>query len=179
MSELPKEDVHRETSKRGRGALGCIIGAAIGVAAGTGIGMHQEFKHDRLYERGIKESIRDAAVEGYAWKEGVNPKFYDIERPALILNPETMTMHGHLYAFKRDSEGAITDTIDYGPILHESVGYTITQKMGRQVEEDVNKVKQAFERAGEWTKNTYRKTDSTIREWLRKDEPQDTLQQRK
>ena len=131
-----EDEVDKQTRRTPRGGLrwkGFMAGLIMGAAAGVYGGMLQESRHAVLYTRHMKHQIEEAAVQGYAWKEGSDPFFYNYERPALVLDPEEMTMQGYLGKIGPDG-----DTIVAGPIRKDGkIGYTLQEKVMREVDEGI------------------------------------------
>ncbi|MBD3209276.1 hypothetical protein GF367_02570 [Candidatus Woesearchaeota archaeon] len=168
MTKNLEENVQETTKRRGKGWKGFLIGLATGAVVGTGLGMKHELRHNTLYKRGAKHEIKEAALQGYAWKEGADPTFYAYEQPLLIRNEKEMTMQGHLIKLTEQ------DTIDAGPINKDgSVGYPVYIDLKHEVQEDVQTLNDKLKRLGEHIKEGYHKTDSAItdqlKRWFKKD----------
>lgn len=127
-----------------------LIVAGITGAIGYGVGRVHEAKDGKAHAYAIRGEIKDAAIDGYAWKENADPTFYAF-KSVLVKDSLTRTMQG--YFGKIDAVG---DTVVAGPIrLGGQVGLTVPEKAEQQGKDAVERVKEFGERAIDFGKDKF------------------------
>jgi hypothetical protein len=109
--------VQKETRRR-PGLRNAVIIAAIG-AASYGIGRYQEANTHGLEYRQARKEIVESALEGYSWKSGSDPTFFEY-RGVLEKDTTDWTMIGKMMK---------PDGTDAGPVRREGhIGYTLPER---------------------------------------------------
>ncbi|MFP4524611.1 MAG: hypothetical protein ACLFO2_04865 [Candidatus Woesearchaeota archaeon] len=176
---MTEDDLENKVEQRGGGfgramrklALAGLIGAGAFYA-----GMRHEMKNDTLQEREIRSEIKEAALDGYAWKQDSDPTFYEYE-PILHKDSAEKTIQGYMV---KVTPG---DTINAGPIKQGGrIGYTVPERAKDEANDTWQDVKRGLHRfkdkAGDaWdaTKETLDKGYDRVKDYVDKDEQPDTI----
>ncbi|MBW2982963.1 hypothetical protein KY327_01515 [Candidatus Woesearchaeota archaeon] len=176
---MTEDDLENKVEHKKGGFGRAMRKLALAGLIGTGAfyaGMRHEMKNDTLHDRHVRNDIKEAALDGYAWKQDSDPTFYEYEA---VLHKDSIdkTIQGYMVKVTP------TDTINAGPIRQDGrIGYKVHERakdeagdMWQDVKRGMRKFKDKASDAWDVTKEALDKGYDRVKDYVGKDEQQDTI----